>query len=439
MPRVREVLLWLVLLVGVLNFAPALFGVFNLAEEPLWRKIVKDLPVLVLIAWGLLRSRSQGPIVGDVDRRLRALRIAAVVLAGVMAVDAAVRRPDLLGLAVSGRYYVAYPLAAFAVWRLEYTSAEVGRFLKGICIVGALEGVVAALSTFNLFGETFYSRYVQVAGESFARAIGTLGNPDNLGVFLGLPALLLLWGRPFPARWLNWLLLAPVLIGIALSFSRTAGVALFGSITVVTLWRGSGRAALKIGLLLIPAATFLYLTFAARFGGRFSLETLLGSRTESITDGFELWSADPTTVLVGQGYGTVSSVEDGDITQTITDSMVVTFALEGGLIALVAFAAIVWPAVRIVLLAERAARSRLTLAIAAYGLFFLLYTPISVNFRLFPAAMLMWILVGLAATLAHVTSVVPYEDEASASSLASSSSIAPAETATERVLFPAPP
>lgn len=431
--------MWLVLVVGVLNFAPALFERFNLAHEPVWRKLLKDIPVGVLIAWGLFGARRHGPVAGEVDRRLRMLGIAALAMAAVMLVDAAVRRPEVLGLAVSARYYVAYPLAALAVWRLEYTGAEIHRFLQGLCVVGALEGIVAALSTHDVFGVTYYSFYVQIAGDYFARAIGTLGSPDNLGIFLGLPAMLLLWGRPFSRQWVNWLLLAPVLIGMAVSFSRSAGLALFGSVAVVMLWRGSGRARLKVAGLSVAAVAFLYATFAVRFEGEVSLDTILGSRTETISDGLERWTSSLQTFLFGDGYGTLSSVDGEQITQTVTDSMIVTLALEGGLIALVAFAAIVWPAARILLLAERATRSRLALALVAYGLFFLLYTPISVNFRLFPASLLLWILVGLAATLAQQAFVVPYGEEESASSSDSSRSIAPAETDTDRALSPAPP
>jgi hypothetical protein len=120
--------------------------------------------------------------------------------------------------------------------------------------------------------------------------------------------------------------------------------------------------------------------------------------------------------------------------------MVMTLALEGGLVALAAFVALTRPALRLVLLAEREGRSRYGTAIAAYGLFFLLYTPISTNFRLFPGALLLWMLVGFAATLVQRATVQPYrQDEPSASSSASSLSTAPVETSTERELSPAPP
>jgi hypothetical protein len=399
-PRPAELAVWALIAACVLNFAPALFSSENIVREPLWQKGLKDAPLLVLFLVALLvpgRRTTDDPAM---ERLRRGYGWLLAVLAGAMTVDVLVRGTALLTFLVSLRYYVLYPALVLAVWRLDLNRPEVTRLVKGIALVGAAESLLAVVNFVGLVGDTYYRGYLHIAGEEFTRATATLGNPDNLGVFLGLPTMMLLSGAAFRGTWAR-ILLCVVLIGMALTLSRTAALAL---IVVVLLSLPLRRPAFpdrwKVVTALVLAAAVAVAALSVRGVDASAPSDLLGARVDTVPLAFTRWISDPGVFLIGEGYGTQSETAGPGLPtaeQPVIDSMPLFLALEGGVVAVVLFALLVVTTFRLAIRAAREDPSALRSGALGYGAFFLAYTPVLVNFRLFPGAPLFWLFLGLAA------------------------------------------
>lgn len=402
--RLREIVLWAVILVAVFNFTPALLSPLPLNEEPLANKVIKDVAIFFLLGAAVLVPPAR-PVTNARLRRLLGLFGSAIaVLAVVMLADLVVRETSVLSFVVSLRYYVIYPLLVFAILKFDLSSREIERLLKGIVVLAAIEGGIAVLNFLNLVGDTYYADYVFFGGQSYSRAIGTLGNPDNLGLFLGLPAMILLFSRRIFGRGQRILLFVPILAGMATTFSLASAAAL--GLAVLLMPRGDqprGLGRVRAALTFVLSATLVYFAIEGRHGGDSSATRLLGSRIENVPDSFERWVSSPLTFLFGEGFGSQAIASDSGITTVVADNMVLTLALEGGMVGLVAFAALLFVAVRLVHLGLRNDRSGLVSGLYGFALFFLLYSATSVNFRLFPGAMFFWIVLGLSLTLARAS------------------------------------
>lgn len=391
--RVAEAALWATLLVAVFNFTPQLFTSDALVDEPTWRKAIKDLPLFLLFTVALLQRRSRG---GEVAGRARAIYgVAFLALAAFMAIDFIARRPDLPEFLVSARYYVVYPLLVLVVSRMEISRAAVLRIAAALCAVAALESLIAVYEFSGVIADTFYANYVTVAGDEKPRAIGTLGNPNNLALFLALPALLLAAGAVARGA-LRWILLGLVLVGMVLSFSKAVGLAL--AIAVVAMeW--TRRRELDLVRMIVAGGLgigLFVLAIASRFGGELSVFAVFGGRGSAVEQAWDIWTSDVKTFLIGEGFGSQIDASGGTISQIVTDNMALMLALEGGLLAVILFAVIVAHAFRALLAARRNDGSPLVMALFGYAVFFLLYSPFVVNFRLFPGALLFWLAVGVA-------------------------------------------
>lgn len=399
--RTREVLLWLVILVAVFNFTPALFTPTNLVEEPAWQKALKDLPIILLLITAFsVASAGQTQRSPEVLRRFSAVTVPAFLLGVAMIIDFSMRDIDILAFLVSARYYVLYPLLALAVWKLDLSRPEIHRLAVGVVVLGAFQGGLSIANFLGVVGESYYQGYVELGGSLRSRATGTLGNPNNLGLFLGLPALLLLHQGVFPS-WRGKIVLVPILIGMALTFSKTVAVA-FALVVVLQTTQGSRRgAALRVAGIVSLSLAFMYFAITGRVGGEISNYSILGSRVVTTPEAFDEWFMSPTSFLVGRGYGSEAMTRSPSGSEpVVTDTMMLFLALEGGVVALLLFTAMVIGAVRVSLFSMRVAASGLMTGLVGYMIFFLLYSPVTTNFRLFPGALFFWLSIGLMATLA---------------------------------------
>jgi hypothetical protein len=404
--RVREIALWLTLLACVLNFLPALLSPLNLDDQSLTQRILRDVALIPLFAMGLFGSRGI-PQKSDSSLRLSAVFTAALwALALVMAVDLIVRGSDELSFVVSFRYLVLYPSVALVIWRLALSSAEINRVVLGIVWLGAFEAIVAILDFVGAIGNTrFDSTGDQLLGLDLGRAIGTLGNPNNLGLFLGLPAFLLIAGASPISRKTRILLLTLILVGIGTALSKTAPAAMVIALCLQRLL-GQGRGgrwfpALGLAAVLAP---LLYLVVSLRVDGAVSLASLLGSRVEAVPEGLRDVVSRTSVFLFGHGYGYGSQLSLGISTSFVADNMPLSVALEGGVLGLAIFTALVGAGIATVARAAREAPSSITQGLYGYCLFFLVYSIVAGNFRLFPGALLFWISVGLALTVLSTAS-----------------------------------
>jgi hypothetical protein len=404
---------WLVLLVAVFNFTGALFTNQSVTEEEVWMKVLKDLPVLALFlvllmhvrrndAWRDLVARVRPALAPRrVARTLlrggSAQQVAAALLAVILMMGAfmafsflTVERPSFGALA-SARYYLFYPLLALAVALAG--PLRMRPLAVGIVVLGGVQTVLAVMDYFGVFGATYYFGLTEFAGYLYPRAIGTLGNPNNLGIYLSLALILVISTGEHRSRW-GKLAIAVLLVGILLTVSRTAPIALLIAFAG-SLWGGRGSRRLMNTLLALGGVA---IAFALTAGSRLGVGSsgIFGSRGATAENALALWTEGPRAFLIGHGFASQATVgANNAVQETVIDNMALAIAVEGGLVALVLLTAIIVLGIRMALFAP--ATTRLGTVARRYGLFFLVYTPLAVNFRLFPGVLFFWVLAGLSA------------------------------------------
>ena len=390
-----EAALWVAAAVATLNFVPQLFTSDSLVDEPTWRKAIKDLPLAVIFGVALVRGVRPGGAIADRARRIYGIPF--LVLIAFMAIDFLVRGPGLPEFLVSARYYVVYPLLVWAAFRLDLERRTVMRLSAVLCAIAVVESFLAVYEFTGVLGPTYYADYVAFGDETRARAIGTLGNPNNLAVFLALPALLLAAGVTVRGL-LRWLLFGLVCVGVILTFSKGVALALAVAFLVLDHLLSREVRPLRTGAIAaVGIGAFLFATLSR--ADEFSTFSIFGGRGEVASDAFDTWTGDLTSFLFGEGFGSQVDIVEGGLAPVVTDNMALMLALEGGAVALGLFVIVVVQAFRALTEARRADSSPLMAALYAYAVFFLLYSPFVVNFRLFPGAMLFWLVVGVALRL----------------------------------------
>ena len=377
--RIRETVIWFALLVAAFNFAPVLFNAQSLNSQSLVTRIVKDVPLVLCFIVAI----------GTPGRQPSKLLLPVLALAIVVCVEALAIPQPVTAAFASVRYYVLYPALAVAVSRMDLTAEERGRVLRLIVVLGVIEGCIAVLEFFGYVGHA-YNLGSATIGVAHVRAIATLGNPNNLGLFLTLSALVLFAAidsyrllKPVTAI----IALVPVLAGIATTLSKGVAVGLAIALLLQTK-RVRGKA--RILLVLVMVGGFLYFAIHGRAE---STSQLLGSRPATNESGFREYTATTLRVLFGEGIGSQQQLVGNDVVSNVTDNMVLTMGLEGGLLLLFVFGFAVWTSIRIL---QR--MQGLEACLLGYGVYFLLFTLIYTNFRLYPASFLFWMAIGLAET-----------------------------------------
>jgi len=436
----REALLWLVVIAGVLNFGATMFSQSSVSTQTVWAKGAKDVPaalLLALLAYEVVKRRSLAN-----RRDLRRLTAAVAALAAYMALSALAIASPAAGDAVSAQYYLVYPLLAVGLAAVPLSAQQVDRFLRLFIALGVLESLLAIPDALAVFAHTYYSFYYH--GTLFNRAVGTLGNPNNLGLFLGLCLIIAASNAARLPAAVRVASIALMVVGIMLTLSKTAPIALAVSLFFLTYGPPRRRAMLEVGAI----AAALVVAYAAvvirsgltappvasapvaaatagSTGGRSSSQgasggsqpaspattapvaSAVGNRGQTGRAALDQWTSSPKAFLVGSGFATLADVgSGGKLDERVVDNMALGLALEGGvlglaLVGLVIIAAL-WPLIR------AGARDPLVDIARAYSLFFLLYTPVAVNLRLFPVALFFWVILGLGlATVGRGSSAAP--------------------------------
>jgi hypothetical protein len=406
---------WLLLLTAVFNFAPALFTNESLSEAALSTRLIKDGPVLALIAVLLVHvgrsgwSRAAREIKQSASIRLpgRVLRGSATPAEGraglflsicamgaFMAASVLVVAPPSLGVLASVRYYVLYP--ALALLLAFSMPTRLRPLAVGVVVLGCLQTVVALLDFMGAWGNTYYAGAVQLVGYVFPRAIGTLGNPNNLGIFLAFALILVVSTGCWRTRW-GRVASAVLAVGLVLTFSKAVVLALALTYSGA-LWTWSRHRPTRDAVLVGVGVLGLVAIFTStRVTAADGLLGLFGHRGGTTYDGLYTWLEGPFAFLVGHGFAAQASVDaTGALQETVTDNMALGLAVEGGLVGLLLFALMVSFGLRLIL--QHPVSQRLGTVSRRYAVLFLIYTPLAPNFRLFPGALLFWVLVGLCAS-----------------------------------------
>lgn len=235
----------------------------------------------------------------------------------------------------------------------------------------------------------------KLVGYIFPRAIGTLGNPNNLGIFLAFALILVVSTGHWRTR-LGRVTLAVLALGLVLTFSKTVVIALVLTYAgAIWTWsrRRPIRDAVLVGAGFLTLVTVLVTSRATAPDGVLGA---FGSRGGTYYDALSEWVAGPFEFMFGHGFASQISVDaTGGLIEKGTDNMALGLAVEGGLVGLLLFAFVVSVGLRLVL--QRSASGVLGRVSRRYAVLFLIYTPLAANFRLFPGALFFWILVGLCA------------------------------------------
>jgi hypothetical protein len=416
--EVREVLLWIVVVAGVFNFSSTLFSTGSVSAEPVWTKAVKDIPSLLLLgvlAYQVIRRGGLGAR-KDLERITAATAAVAVFMIASALLFASPRAGDV----VSAQYYVVYPLIAVGLAAVPLAARQIQRLLVLVVALGVFESVLAVPDALGLFAHTYYSFYAH--GTLYNRAIGTLGNPNNLGLFLGL-ALIVAASNAIRVRPLfRAVALAAILVGLFLTFSKTAALGLGISVFFLTQGTARRRALLTAGAAAIgfciafsavvirsdfntsnpppPPATVAAPSGSTSGSGsprgapQGTVRTAVGNRQQTASGAWRRWTSGPKSFLVGSGFATLTDVGSGNrLTETVVDNMVLGLAIEGGLIGLLLVGAVVL--LTLVPLFRAGGEQPLVRVARTNAVFFLLYVPVAVNLRLFPVATFFWIFAGL--------------------------------------------
>jgi hypothetical protein len=377
-----EALVLAVVAVAVLNYTPSLFTEEHVSDDTVWIKGLKDLPVLALAVY-LASTLVRRPGELRLDPPVRVLLGAVIGMAALMLLSAAfVESPDT-GFLVAGRYYVLYPLLGIGLWLYGWEDEQRRRVALLIVGLGLVQVALAALEFAGLF-TTYFAKSAEVAGHQFPRAIGTLGGPINLSIFLGLAAILAATGAaPMRERGVRASLAA---LAAGLLLTLTKGTALVFAIVGWVLarvrgWVPAAAAWLAAGLAsVVVAASLRY-------------ERGFGERTQEAGDAFDIWTEDAGSFLVGKGFGYISSLESGELEVLPADGMLQGVGIEGGLVAVLVMALIVGAA--LVSLWRLRNRDAFCLAVLLFGGLLTAYAPFELSFRAVPAALLFWVLFGL--------------------------------------------
>jgi hypothetical protein len=409
--RFREGLMWASLFAATLNFTPSLFSTESVGEAPVWTKIIKDVPTALLAIAGVAvvaahladRPRQRtlwASIPGGRPTVAWKLSLCALIaLAAFMATSAAFVAAPSFGYFVSARYYLFYPFLALVLWLVPFDRRTLDRYVTGIVFLALLQLPICIADFAGAFGNTFYAGHVEIGGYLFPRAIGTLGNPNNLGIFLGFGVLVAVFMLDRWSRATRTAVAVALFVGMVLTFSKTVFVAL-GLVSIGLAVCLPVRNRLRaLSAVVLGTGVVAAVVLSSRTGEALSVESVLGSRTGTASNAFDRWTANTQSFFVGEGFGTVTDLDaSGPIRETVVDNMVLALALEGGILGIVLTSAVVVAVVGSLFL--YAGGTRLAVTAKAFAAFFLLYAPVAVNLRLFPGALFLWLFAGIA--LAHV-------------------------------------
>lgn len=391
--RPREILLSIVIVLSVMNFLPTFLDpAASIDAGGPWNKLLKDgLLIAVLLFSMLFRPRE--------SQVFRFMFVPVALFALYLAASAIRPEAELLSGAVSLRYYVLYPMLAPAIYRMNLQPREIRRLVNLVVFLGVVQFGFSVVTFLGLGPNTSFEGYVSLGGNQYGRAIGTLGNPNNLGLFLGLPFLLLLHGEKH--RFGHSVALGVVGLAMLLTFSRSVPIALL--LTILLTLRDFRNLSLRqlrlvriMGFaLLVPV--LLYLSFIGRSGSVASEPTgAFNPRAEILSN--SLQDIKTGELIFGKGLGTLETISEDlqSVDQQVTDNIWLALLLELGLVGLGLFGFLV---IRTIRAAAKWKMEGVSRGIYAWLVFFLLYGFVSINYRLFPNAFFYWVGLGLLATL----------------------------------------
>jgi O-antigen ligase len=248
------------------------------------------------------------------------------------------------------------------------------------------------------------------------RASGTFGDPNFFGMYLATASIFAIGIHALvPRRWrmILWPVIAILLIGLFLTYSRGAYIGFFAGLIILVFLRDR-LAGVALAIALLVAAAVLYPAFIeARQGGMltplesFDMAQSEGSRANLAAAGFAMFLAFP---VFGVGYGVFQYVSPdfivGATDSTFSHNMYLNILAEQGLIGFLLVATmLVWLTITLV-----RSSNPLRNAVLAVGATFLAASMFLHSATVFQSSGL--ILLAIAAALAPGMSRTPHALEA---------------------------
>jgi len=397
---------FLMVLVCAFNFMPLLFNPQGPREVPFWLFMVRDVILICAVVSIFLRKVPRREGFSFLPREIAFAMGLWCFYTLVRAINPGT---SVLAIVRFLRYLVIYPLLAAFVG--VNSLRERREFEKLAVFTLGVGFVVAILALAQPFVPAFrpYTRgmFDFLFGE---RAVSALGNPNNLGAFLGMTTIfaffMLVEGgfKSTVGRGAAIFLIVLNLFALFLTLSRGAATALaLTSLILLGFKRPAKSRIAKAGLafLFLAGIGFFYV-FTALRGAE-----AIKSRAYKIPYNLELMSRNPAYPFVGMGVGRgYATGEAGEelkleaIDITKADNFYLMVFVEEGLAGLFFFGLL------LIVTAKSLARRYLMSgegfkrAWLGAALFELIYVAIwgigAVSFRLFPAGFIVWLFLGLA-------------------------------------------
>lgn len=170
-----------------LSFAYTYFVGGVPTDIPVYWRLLKDALVgLVLVNWALTTSAREKM---QALLRERVFLFWFVCNAAYLVVRLAVSPTEsIVTSTILLRYYLIYPFTFVAGASLLDSRVKVEYFIRWLLLAESVVGFLGILSAFDIGNN--YAPFVTFGRFTFTRAISTLGNPNNLAVFLGFGILL---------------------------------------------------------------------------------------------------------------------------------------------------------------------------------------------------------------------------------------------------------
>lgn len=350
--------------------------------EPILLKLTKD-----IIAIGLLLAVVK--IRPTVQRRFL---ITYVLFGGYLFLRALVA-PGLIGLTgVRLRYLLFYPFLGMVFAGALNSIEKITKFLRILTFTGVIV-VLFGLYEIVTYHRTYYSGYISF-GPIRQRMVSTLGNPNNLALFLQLPFLYLMSGL-FLKVTKSYRLFIPLFIlgvGMFLTFSRTSFVmGLVGILCIAIMTRNFRAVALTSFLLVIGMVTLIIV-----YHGRASI-SILGTRLQLLIQFIAESTETGQVFLFGRGLGSgVISVAVGEeIRVIVTDNSFTGLLRQAGVIGLTLFILLLSELTLLCVKAGQQISSvptrRLYITLMTWNTVFVLYALATPAFILYPTALIYWV------------------------------------------------
>jgi len=400
------------LVVLAIVLSPMRGGLLELADE----LALSDPGVTVnSIVPGLVAALAIGVLIRKrprLDELPRALLIAWVVIAAAVALSFLDRTVTLKLYGIGVVQYLVYPTLALAIWPL-LEPGDGRRLTRLVIAVGGLVAVTVLLQAMGIEG-FIQAASAQVDGFAANRYAGITGSYLHTSSFLGVTAVLAMGEfigyRDWRLRLLGTAVLAAILSGEVLTFSRSGVVIALIGLIVLFLFAVGGRR-LNFAVMVVPAIAIAVASgmiggvapeaAGGRVASGFNPSDDPGNklRSESFEKGWRIFR-DATITHQGIGHGAASTgnaqqLVDEDQPPTTVESYYLKLLVETGVVGLILIGTFLIWAIVMFCLALLKRPDPWFASIAAAGLGLSLYNAIYPALETQILALAWWLLIAL--------------------------------------------